>query len=139
MWRNGFGYFLGSPFTGTKIAEEKALIEQSYADKKMQSFAYYHLTRGEGRTSYHNAFIQAMVKGGIIALMLIFMLVFFPILYGSKKYRLFYFMIVSFSLVLFNFESQITIYSSCAYFYLLYIGFIVSLSNANTSTTNGSS
>lgn len=124
LWRNGINFSKESLIIGLHREKEDILIRESYIRGGIQSVAYYILTRTD-RSSYHNVFIQSLVKGGIIALILMFIMILSPVYLSSLSTRNFTICISVYTIVCANFESQFTIYSSCAYFYILLMGFII--------------
>jgi len=124
MWRNGLVYWQNFPVFGVDKNQEYKLIEDSFRKKEMQKSAHYHLTRTD-RSSYHNVYIQSLVKGGLLGFALMLLMLIAPLYLVSNKTRKFMIAITLFALISSSFESQFTIYSSCAYFYILLIGFII--------------
>lgn len=124
MWRNGLVYWQSSPVLGVDREQEYKLIEDSFQKKEMQKSAHYHLTRTD-RSSYHNVYIQSLVKGGVVGFALMLLMLVAPLWLASDKTRRLVMGITLFALISSTFESQFTIYSSCAYFYILLIGFII--------------
>lgn len=124
MWRNGVSFWSSSPIYGVNRSTEYYLIEDSFQKGKMQWLARYHLTRTD-RSSYHNVYVQSLVKGGIIGLLGMVIMIITPLLVCSYYIRHFVFYITLYVMISANFESQFTIYSSCAYFYILLMGFVI--------------
>lgn len=124
MWRNGLVYWQKFPLFGVDKKQEYKLIEDSFRKKEMQTSAHYHLTRTD-RSSYHNVYIQSLVKGGVLGFALMLLMLIAPLCLISNKTRKFMIGITLFTLISSSFESQFTIYSSCAYFYILLMGFII--------------
>lgn len=121
MWKNGIAFGKNSPIIGLNRKVEIQLVADSYNHNKMQKLAYKILNHS--RSSYHNVFVQAWVKGGVVALVVMSILVFaLPIFKVNRHYQTLIIPITILTFIASLLESQFTIYSSCTYFYLLFIG-----------------
>ncbi|WP_238336719.1 O-antigen ligase family protein [Vibrio sp. S12_S33] len=128
MWRNGLDIFKISPFFGVNAKEELGKIKISHQNGDMDREAFSILN--QERPNYHNVFIQALVKGGLLAFMfkLVWCLLF--LLGGRSELGLIkciFPLLTVFTLVSAQLESQFTIYSATTYFYLLLVGYFVML------------
>jgi len=124
MWLHGLEFFKESPIIGVSYNQEMKLVNQSYSNQNMTNFSYrilYHK-----KPSYHNVFIQALVKGGIVGVTLIFLICLSPLFnnFGKNK-KIVSLVLVQFTIVSFMFESHLTIYNQVAYFMLLLNGYLI--------------
>lgn len=78
MWRYGIDLFLQSPVFGYGRAQMQAYFPQYTLSHFGFSFGYTHL---------HNAAIDAMARGGMVALVLIVAVLFAPIVFAARHRR----------------------------------------------------
>ncbi|MGY2575674.1 O-antigen ligase family protein [Vibrio sp. C8] len=128
MWRNGWEIFKLSPYIGVNASAERSAIQASHKNGTMERAAFSILN--QERPSYHNVFIQSLVKGGLLAFVfaVIWCLLFSL---GLRSQQVFIkrtcLSLIVYTLVSTQLESQFTIYSATTYFYLLLVGFFMML------------
>jgi O-antigen ligase len=125
LWANGVAFGKESFILGISRDEELKAVQKAYAQNEMQDFAYEILNHP--RSSYHNVYIQSFVKGGLIALLLMLVWVFMPIIFNKRDALKVAIPITVMTVICSGFESQFTIYSACTYFYLLLMGYLILL------------
>ncbi|MGY5613764.1 O-antigen ligase family protein [Vibrio brasiliensis] len=124
MWFNGLEFIKSSPIIGLSDKEEQSKIQTSYQIGTMQDRA--HKILHHNKSSYHNIFVQAGVKGGVIALALMCLLLLTPFLIKcDSHYKVYSYPIAIFTVISTQFESHFTIYNQAAYFYIFLIGCLI--------------
>ncbi|WP_341659406.1 O-antigen ligase family protein [Vibrio sp.] len=123
LWRNGISIGSNSVLFGVSRSEEIKAVQKSYEQKHLQFDAYRILNHS--RSSYHNVYVQSFVKGGLVAFFLMLTWVFLLILFRKRDRLKVSAPITIMTVICSGFESLFTIYSSCAYFYLLIIGYLI--------------
>lgn len=132
MWKNGIVIGSNNFIFGVSRSLEIDTVKKLYAQKDLQLSAYRILNHS--RSSYHNVYIQSLVKGGLIALFLMLVWVSMPIVFSKSDVLNISIPITIMTVICSGFESQFTIYSACAYFYLLLVGYLILLDRSNDSS-----
>lgn len=123
LWRNGLAIGSNSLFIGVPRSEEIEEVQKAYTQKKLQVSAYRILNHS--RSSYHNVYVQSFVKGGLVALFLMLVWVSLPTIFRKSDVLKVSIPLTIMTVISSGFESQFTIYSACAYFYLLLTGYLI--------------
>lgn len=123
LWRNGLAIGSNSLFIGMSRSEELEEVQKAYEQKKLQVSAYRILNHS--RSSYHNVYVQSFVKGGLVALFLMLVWIYLPTIFRKSDVLKISVPLTIMTVISSGFESQFTIYSACAYFYLLLTGYLI--------------
>ncbi|WP_171323823.1 O-antigen ligase family protein [Vibrio tubiashii] len=129
LWFNGIAIGKENFLIGVPNDKEREAVQNAYENNEIQFSAYRILDHP--RSSYHNVYIQSFVKGGLIALFLMLVWVFMPIVFSKSDVLNISMPITIMTVICSGFESQFTIYSACAYFYLLLVGYLILMDRSN--------